>query len=252
GAFFATMSDCSDVETTEADRPFLYLFRNYFRNSYGHGKYRGGAGIGFGMMMHHVPWVYMGCFGFGSRFPATLGIFGGYAVPPVFLSTVRQSNLKELLAAGDSRLPRNLDQVYTGDNPEEGGREIHHITMPIQPFVNGETFYVPVGGGAGYGDVLERDPQAVLDDLRAGLIAEWAVTHVYKVVFDPATMRLDETGTRSLRDEALAERKAAGKPFDEFAAYWAEQKPNPEALTFYGTYPHPAEGIAAGPQMPSL
>ena len=26
GAYFATMSDCSDVETTESDRPFLYLF----------------------------------------------------------------------------------------------------------------------------------------------------------------------------------------------------------------------------------
>ena len=46
GAYFATMSDCSDVETTESDRPFLYLFRNYAINSYGHGKFRGGAGVG--------------------------------------------------------------------------------------------------------------------------------------------------------------------------------------------------------------
>src|SRR5208283_3536271 len=79
GSWFATMSDCSDVETTESDRPFLYLLRNYSKYSYGHGRFRGGAGVGVGMMMHHVPWVAMGSFGFGSKFPATRGIFGGYA-----------------------------------------------------------------------------------------------------------------------------------------------------------------------------
>ena len=219
------MSDCSDVETTEADRPFLYLFRNYFNNSYGHGKYRGGAGVGFGLKMHHVPGVAMGCFGFGSRFPATLGIFGGYAVPPVFLSTVRQSNLGNLLGSSDAALPSNLDQVYGEGNPEQGQREYHHITLPIQLFMYGETFYVPVGGGAGYGDVLERDPQAALDDLAEGLVSDWVVANVYKVVYDPGTLRLDEQATKQLREKALAERLQQAKPFDEFVQEWSKQKP---------------------------
>ena len=252
GAYFATMSDCSDVETTESDRPFMYLFRNYFKNSYGHGKYRGGAGVGFCMKMHHVPGVVMGCFGFGSRFPATLGIFGGYAVPPVFLSTVRGSNMGTMLSGSDTRIPSSLDQVYSEGNPEEGNREFHHITLPVQLFMYGDTFYVPVGGGAGYGDVLERDPQAALNDLAGGLASQWVVENIYKVAFDRETMRLDEEGTKKLRAEAIAERKAKGKPFDEFVEYWAGQKPPKEALNYYVTYPHPKVGIAQGPLMPSL
>jgi acetophenone carboxylase len=252
GAFFATMSDCSDVETTEADRPFLYLFRNYFNNSYGHGKYRGGAGVGFGLKMHHVPGVALGCFGFGSRFPATLGIFGGYAVPPVFLSTVRQSNMGMLMGAADTSLPRNLDQVYRDANPEQGHREFHHITAPIQLFMYGETFYVPVGGGAGYGDVLERDPQAALNDLAGGLVSSWVVENVYKVAYDPDTLRLDQAGTKALRREAVAERLAKAKPFKEFVEGWSQLKPSDDVLEYYVTFPHPKEGIAKGPLMPKL
>ena len=251
GAFFATMSDCSDVESTEADRPFLYLFRNYFKNSYGHGKNRGGAGVGFGLKMHHVPGVAMGCFGFGSRFPATLGIFGGYAVPPVFLSTVRQSNMGSLMGSANTSLPSNLDQVYQDGNPEEGQREFHHITLPIQLFMYGETFYVPVGGGAGYGDVLERDPQAVLNDFSQGLATAWTVENVYRVAYDPDTMRLDEDGTKALREQARQERKTEAKSFKEFAQYWADQKPSDDVLAYYVTYPHPNEGLAQGPLMPS-
>ena len=252
GAFFATMSDCSDVETTEADRPFLYLFRNYFKNSYGHGRYRGGAGVGFCMKMHHVPGVAMGCFGFGSRFPATLGIFGGYAVPPVFISTVRQSNVGALLSSSNAALPRNLDQVYAEGNPEEGEREFHHITLPIQLFMYGETFYVPVGGGAGYGDVLERDPRAVLDDLAEGLVSDWVAQNVYKVAYDPETLRLDEAATKELREKAVAERLQQAKPYDEFVKGWEGQKPSDEVLGSYVTYPHPSVGIKQGPLMPSL
>ena len=252
GAFFATMSDCSDVETTEADRPFMYLFRNYFKNSYGHGKYRGGAGVGFGLKMHHVPGAAMGCFGFGSRFPATLGIFGGYAVPPVFLSTVRQSNMGGLLGSADQALPRNLDQVYGEGNPEQGQREFHHITHPIQLFMYGETFYVPVGGGAGYGDVLERDPQAALDDLAEGLVSDWVVDNVYKVAYDPATLRLDQEATEARRREALAARLAEAKPYDEFEAGWLKLSPSEDVLNCYVTYPHPKVGIKQGPLMPSL
>lgn len=239
GAFFATMSDCSDVETTESDRPFLYMFRNYFKNSYGAGKYRGGAGVGFGVAIHHVPWLAMGGLGYGSKYPATLGIFGGYAVPPGFITTVHGSDVKRHLAAGDTGLPVNLDQLYEGATPEKGNRSLHNITMGITPFVNGDTFYMPAGGGAGYGDVLEREPQAVMDDLRAGLVSPEAAAGLYKVAFDPDTLLVDEQGTRDLRDRARQERKDRGAPFDEFVEKWAKVQPPRSALTYYGGYPNP-------------
>lgn len=245
GSFFATMSDCSDVETTEADRPFLYLFRNYTKHSYGHGKHRGGAGLGFALMMHHVPWVALGAFGYGSKFPATLGVFGGYATPPVFIEAVRGSNAKQLLAEGNASLPKNFDELYDETNPEQGMRQFLHITNSVAPYLQGDTFKVPVGGGSGYGDVLERDPEAVLKDLREGMTTEWAARNIYKVVFEEGTYRLDTEATKALREQTRAERKRRGRPFAEFEAEWLQQRPPDEVLQFYGSYPHPSEAIAA-------
>lgn len=247
GAFFATMSDCSDVETTESDRPFLYLFRNYFKDSYGHGKFRGGAGVGFGMMMHHVPWVAMGSFGYGSKFPSTLGIFGGYAVPPTFIRTVSGSNVKALLDEGITALPNTMDKMFEGENPEQGQTEHHHITMAIRPLMNGDTFYLPVGGGAGYGDALEREPEAVLKDLRDGMTTHWAAQNIYKVAYDEKTLRLDPEKTAAIRSETRAERLRRAKPYDEFEAEWLKLRPLDQALKYYGAYPNPSEGPPPGP-----
>lgn len=252
GSYFATMSDCSDVETTESDRPFLYMFRNYSKHSYGHGKYRGGAGVGMGLMMHHVPWVAMGAFGYGSKFPSTMGIFGGYAVPPMFVETVRGSNAKALLETANADLPRNMDELYEEGNPEQGLRQFHHITNQVVPYMNGDTLYVPVGGGAGYGDVLERDPEAVLKDLREGMTTPWAAEQVYKVAYDPETLRLDAPATEELRAAARRERLQRGRPYGEFVTEWEQLRPPDQVLQFYGTYPHPSEGIAAGPTFPGM
>ncbi|WP_300465373.1 hydantoinase B/oxoprolinase family protein [Desulfobacula sp.] len=247
GAYFATMSDCSDVETTESDRPFLYLFRNYFKNSYGHGKFRGGAGVGFGMMMHHVPWVAMGSFGYGSNFPSTLGIFGGYAVPPIFIRTIGNSNMKQLLGESNSALPNTMDKLYEDENPEAGADEYHHVTMPIRPMMNGDTFYVPVGGGAGYGDSQERDPEDVINDLKNNMTTHWIAKNVYKIAYDEKTLRLDKKKTKEIRSQAREERLNLGKPYDEFEAEWLTLRPPEEALKYYGAYPNPSEGPPPGP-----
>ncbi len=237
------MSDCSDVETTEADRPFLYAFRNYFQNSYGHGKFRGGSGVGFGLIMHHVPWVAMGSFGYGSKFPCTLGIFGAYAVPPTFIQAVRGSNVKALLSEGESCLPTTLDQMHKDGNPEKGQRYYHHINLPIQPFLNGDTFYVPVGGGAGYGDPLDRDPELVLRDLGLGMTTHWAARNIYRVAYDEQSLRLDPQGTKDLRDEERAERKKRGKSYTEFEGEWLKLSPPGKVIHHYGAYPHPSKGM---------
>jgi N-methylhydantoinase B/oxoprolinase/acetone carboxylase alpha subunit len=247
GAYFATMSDCSDVETTESDRPFLYLFRNYFKNSYGHGKFRGGAGVGFGMMMHHVPWVAMGCFGYGSNFPSTLGIFGGYAVPTVFIKTTANSNMKQLLEESNSDLPNTMDNLYEGENPEVGADDYSHITMPIRPMMNGDTFYVPVGGGAGYGDALERNPKDVIDDLKNNKTTHWVAKNIYKIAYDKKTLRLDKKKTEEVRSDAKKERLNLGKPYEEFETEWLKLRPSDEALKYYGSYPNPSEGPPPGP-----
>lgn len=250
GAFFATLSDCSDVESTEADRPFLYTFRNFFRKSYGHGRFRGGAGAGFGLMVHDVPWLALGGMGAGARFPMTLGVFGGYAGSPTFVQYFEGSNLRAVMADGTAARPRRLDEVYLDSNPEQGQRGLHDIAMSVRPFRAGDTAYFGVGGGGGYGDVLERDPEAVMRDLRDNRMDHWAARHVYRVVYDESSLRVDAAATARERQAAREERLRRGRRYTEFVGGWEALRPPAEALVHYGDYPDP--GRPAAPAAPAV
>ena len=46
-------------------------------------------------------------------------------------------------------------------------------------------------GGQGYGDVLEREPQAVVNDVRDEIISDWTARNVYHVAYDVATWTAD-------------------------------------------------------------
>lgn len=240
GAFFATMTDCADIEDTESSRPIVYTFRNFFSNSYGHGKYRGGSGVGFGLMVKNVPWLAVGGFGVGSRFPTTLGVFGGRASPPGFAQGVRGSNLSGLLAEGGKDLPRNLAEVYDPANPEQGARQYLGLAQRPLVYSEGDTVYSVVNGGAGYGDLLDRDPKLVVKDVRDGVTSRDDAHRVYRVAFDEKTLAVDEAATRTLRQAAREERLRRAKPYAEFVKEWEKLRPPAEVLTYYGPYPDPA------------
>jgi len=239
GAFFATMADCSDVEATESDRPILYAFRNYFNNSYGHGRYRGGAGVGYGLTIHDTDVLMLGSHGGGSKFPTTQGLFGGYGLPTLFVKRVSDSNYQDLLAQADTSLPKNLTAVFEDDNPETGQVEHSNISAVVKPAKEGDTFYAYTGGGAGYGDPLERDPEGVIRDLRADRVTHWAARNVYYIAYDEETLRLDAEATDVRRKAVREERKRRGKSWSEFNKTWEIKRPPAEVLTYYGSYPYP-------------
>ena len=54
-------------------------------------------------------------------------------------------------------------------------------------------------GGAGVGDPVGRDPEAVRDDVKNELVTLEAARDVYKVVLDPTTFEIDEDKTSELR-----------------------------------------------------
>lgn len=246
GAFFATMADCSDVETTESDRPFLYGFRNYYNGSYGHGKKRGGAGLGFSLIVHDTPFFMMGSHGGGSKFPTTQGIFGGYGLPSLFVRKVAGSNVKDLLAESNSSLPSRLSDVYDGTNPEDGEVSFGNISAVVSPVQDGDAMYSYAGGGAGLGDALERDPQSIVKDLTNGLVSHWAAKNIYHLVYDESSLRLDVKGTELARDEKRKNRIETAMSFDDFNHVWETKSPPPEILTYYGSYPHPGTKALEG------
>ena len=96
---------------------------------------------------------------------------------------------------------------------------------------------LPSFGGGGYGDVLEREPQAVMNDIKDQIVSHWAAQNVYKVAYDSDSLEVDYNKTEELRRQEREERKKRGRKYQEFETEWLTKKPPEEALTFYGSWP---------------
>ncbi|MGW4203291.1 hydantoinase B/oxoprolinase family protein [Streptomyces sp. NPDC004726] len=66
--------------------------------------------------------------------------------------------------------------------------------------VPGEIIFAQSGGGGAWGPPLERDPAAVLDDVRNELVSVERARKTYGVVIDPSRMTVLEQETAVLRD----------------------------------------------------
>ncbi|MFF0267043.1 hydantoinase B/oxoprolinase family protein [Kribbella sp. NPDC004536] len=67
----------------------------------------------------------------------------------------------------------------------------------------GEVLVNNTGGGGGYGDPFERDPERVAADVRNGFVSVAAAEREYGVLVDPATFEVDATATARLREDAV-------------------------------------------------
>ena len=93
------------------------------------------------------------------------------------------------------------------------------------------------GGGFGYGDALEREPQAVVDDIRDEIVSDWAARNIYHVAYDAETWIADEEKTQELRQREREDRLRRAKSYTEFEKEWLKKKPPENMLTYYGSWP---------------
>jgi N-methylhydantoinase B len=162
------VSRWANAETQELNTPLLYLYRRVVPDSGGPGKYRGGVCHEYAFTPHGTGEHPMGVvlFGKGTRAPMSLGIFGGYPGCNVGYSTFRNGN------AGD--LPHQLSAT-SGEKRED--RQWGTVDL-----AGSDIQYVRFMGGGGYGDPIDRDPAAVLEDVQGGLVTRKAARDIYGVV----------------------------------------------------------------------
>ena len=224
-----------DVELVENEFPLFIPISSHWKDSAGHGKYRGGVGTAQLWVAHHVPMVFMMAIADNSKIQTPQGLFGGYApctIPGVSVA----ADLMQRLEAGDA-IDLDITEVLRSHSiGGEWGNEFQGRAP--RPYMENDVITVAFAtGGAGYGDPLERDPEAVGDDIDKGLVSEWAAEHVYQVLWDPQRRRVDAAATERRRAAERRARIARGRPYEEFEAEWLQRKPPEEILTWYGSWP---------------
>lgn len=248
---FAAFCDIGEMELAEEELPMVRLGAfTLAKDRIGFGKFRGGLGYEqIATAQKTDMWGFMfGCT--GSKFSALQGLFGGYGSPAYPLCRVEGIDVLDLLQENPDEANFDIIDIMNRQ-PFPGGR---YSTMPMaQTFKlaqRGELQMMCQGGGAGYGDVLERDPALVLRDIEEDLLSVETAEDVYKVVIDHDTRTLDEAATTEARRAERAARIARGKPYDEFVAEWVTDAP-PEGLPYYGAWGDPAvvHGTTMGQQV---
>jgi N-methylhydantoinase B len=203
GAIFWPKCEIPDCEITELNYPVLYLYRRAARNG-GHGKFRGGDGIGLAWVGHGSEDQVFASVVAAPSLPIQAGLDGGHWAQTALAWSAHETTVRDLFAAG--RLPATRDEV----------RSIAPHGAIVTPKVSG----VPLGdrdiveiasyGGGGFGDPLERDPATVARDAHEQTVPTRAVRHIYGVVIDD-TGGVDAPGTERLRVTMRAERLARAR-----------------------------------------
>jgi N-methylhydantoinase B len=166
------ISRMANVENLEAQLPLRYLFRRRMKDSSGPGMFRGGSGMEMALVPHDAPsgGVHYVLSGKGTDFPMSEGLGGGYP---------GRCNNYVWVHNNDSRANVDFSQVTCLDDMP--GKK-QRISWGVFPLTKNDAFYISWNGGGGFGDPLDRDPQAVARDLVDSLISSVAARDIYGVV----------------------------------------------------------------------
>jgi N-methylhydantoinase B/oxoprolinase/acetone carboxylase alpha subunit len=147
-------------------------------DSEGAGKYRGSPGLYKEIRFLMDDWIFANLAEKEKHVPP--GLLGGHSGARGSTVLVRDGQERVLEGKG----------TYTG-------------------MKHGDLIKITVGGGAGCGDPLERDPEAVWRDVVVnGFVSVEGARKRYGIVIDPATLEVDAARTRRLR----ASRRRRGNP----------------------------------------
>lgn len=228
-----------DVEHEELLYPYFGEYCNFAPDNAGPGKYRGGSSLTYGIRLHNTPGFYVQTFGLASRFPSNPGLFGGYAANVRPGIRIVGADWRKVDIDPDIPSPRNEFELL--EIAKKVGIQVQRtpVQIPGSLFKAGDFIGVVGSGASGYGDVLERDPQAVVRDVVSGVITRWAADKVYRVVLREDGS-LDSQATAECRKQELKKRLAEAKPYAEFMRDFSQKKPPADALALYGNWPDPS------------
>jgi hypothetical protein len=102
-----------------------------------------------------------------------------------------------------------------------------------------DTLICRTGGGGGYGDPLERDPELVLQDLQDLKVSELVAKEIYGVFIDKGRQAVDIDATKEQREKLKRAKIFCGvkKKDEEFIGNRRIVRLNPQLLNLLGYLP---------------
>jgi N-methylhydantoinase B len=167
-----------NAEEYEHAYPVHVLRQEYRLDTAGPGKFRGGSGIHYEVDMLEPSNLTTRSEGVGTLVSYGLENGGSGGQGDVYIRKVG--------AGKDEHLPR-------------------YGTFPLPPM----RLAILAGGGGGYGNPLERDPNAVLADVKDEIITARTARDVYGCVLSTAPVAIDLAATLALRAGAYSRNGAA-------------------------------------------
>lgn len=211
-------SDMGNVEIWEMMLPILYLGRRIWRDSPGAGKYRGGASFSSLIMIHKTPVYNLVSTLHSDKVFDNQGMCGGYPGPTAKYEYVsRNNNITELIGS-KKPLPHEEGDPHSPDMERliRGEFKVVDGVFLEKALEAGDLFQFFYNAGGGYGDPIERDPDAVCADLSNGIQSLEVATKVYRVAarFDQSarSYAVDSEATRQSRLECRKERAERAVP----------------------------------------
>lgn len=166
------VSNCMNIpaEAVETGYPLRVVSTRLRRDSAGAGRHRGGSGVERALRV--IRGEVTASYRSERHFTQAWGLAGGR--PGAAWSTeVRRADGRHEVIASKSAITLRPD----------------------------DELVIVSGGGGGYGDPLDRDTQAVVDDVRDGRITAAAARELYGVVLDSTGRAPNVAATTALRDE---------------------------------------------------
>jgi N-methylhydantoinase B len=159
------------IEMMEVNFPLFVSRYEFIQDSGGPGKWRGGLGVLKTIAPVNHDAKFVATFD-RSKYSPPWGLFGGSSGAP------------------------NRLEIHKKDGMIE-----NHMKVTDMPLLDGESAWYFGGGGGGYGDPYERDPQLVLRDVKSGYVSVKKARTEYGVVIDLGTMTINEAATNQFRNK---------------------------------------------------
>jgi acetone carboxylase alpha subunit len=234
--FFAAMADLGEQEIIEDEVPLMQLTsKKIKRDNQAFGKYRGGMGYEMAVAHRGSPMWGFATVSHGSKFSSVPGVFGGYGCCTYPLAKIKGVNVFNYMGEAPDKWAFDFETLMNDQPFPDARYSTHHMGMGFELADEGELYMICQGSGGGYGDVLERDPEAVISDLEAEYISDHTAREIYFVVYDQETLAVDVEATQAARDAERTARKQRGVPYAEFIGDWVTAEP-PEHLPYYGSW----------------